>query len=254
MYEVLRRGRFHNLSIECQLELFDTMVKPILLYGSEVWGFSKNIKSLETVHLKFCKLLLNLKSSTPNYMVYGELDRIPVELDIKNRMVSFWTRLLSGKNTKYSYLSYKLLYKLSVEEKMDFAWLKYIRKIFDDTGFTYVWTSQNFGTSDWLLESIKQRLQDHFIQYWYTTIENSSKAINYRIFKDKFEFEQYFNILIDKDIYTFCKFRTANHKLPIETGRWNNTERENRICTKCNSGDLGDEYHYIMECKHFENY
>jgi hypothetical protein len=23
--------------------------------------------------LKFCKILLNLKSSTPNYMVYGEL-------------------------------------------------------------------------------------------------------------------------------------------------------------------------------------
>ena len=41
MYEVLKRGRTHNLSIECQLELFDKMVKPILLYGCEIWGFSK---------------------------------------------------------------------------------------------------------------------------------------------------------------------------------------------------------------------
>jgi hypothetical protein len=40
MFEVLKRGRTHNLSIECQLELFNKMVKPILLYGSEIWGFS----------------------------------------------------------------------------------------------------------------------------------------------------------------------------------------------------------------------
>jgi hypothetical protein len=38
MYEVLKRGRTHNLSVECKLELFDKMVKPILLYGSEIWG------------------------------------------------------------------------------------------------------------------------------------------------------------------------------------------------------------------------
>jgi hypothetical protein len=38
------------------------MVKPILLYGCEVWGFSNN-DIIEKVHLKFCKLLLHLKSS-----------------------------------------------------------------------------------------------------------------------------------------------------------------------------------------------
>ena len=45
MYEVLKRGRTLNLSVECQLEVFDNMIKPILLYGSDIWGFSKNIES-----------------------------------------------------------------------------------------------------------------------------------------------------------------------------------------------------------------
>ena len=40
MYEVIRRGKIHNLSIECLLDLFDKIVKPILLHGCEVWGFS----------------------------------------------------------------------------------------------------------------------------------------------------------------------------------------------------------------------
>jgi len=63
MFEVLKRGRTHNLSIECQLELFNKMVKPILLYGSEIWSF----QFLEKVQLSFCTLLLKLKTLTPSY-------------------------------------------------------------------------------------------------------------------------------------------------------------------------------------------
>ena len=58
-------GRKHNWSISCQLDLFDKVVKPILLYGCEVWGFG-NSEILERVQLKFCKLLLHLKTTTPN--------------------------------------------------------------------------------------------------------------------------------------------------------------------------------------------
>ena len=36
MYEVLRKVRVHNLSLKCQYDLFDKIVKPILLYGCEI--------------------------------------------------------------------------------------------------------------------------------------------------------------------------------------------------------------------------
>ena len=44
--------------------------------GIYEWGFSKN-EIIERVHLRFCKLLINFKTSTPSYMVYGELGRYP---------------------------------------------------------------------------------------------------------------------------------------------------------------------------------
>jgi hypothetical protein len=88
MYEVLGKGRIHNLSIKCQLDLFDKIVKPISLYGCEIWRFGKN-DIIERVHLTFCKLLLRLKVSTPNFMVYGELGSYPLEIDIKVRMISY---------------------------------------------------------------------------------------------------------------------------------------------------------------------
>jgi hypothetical protein len=69
MYEVVNKGRTHNLSMSYQFDLFDKLVKPILLYGCEIWGFGNN-DILEKVHLKFCKIILHLKITTPNCMIY----------------------------------------------------------------------------------------------------------------------------------------------------------------------------------------
>jgi hypothetical protein len=90
-YEVLKKGRLHNLSIKSQYDLFDKIVKPILLYGFEIWGFG-NIDIIERVHLKFCKLILNLKKSTPNFMIYGELGIYPMSVYIELRMINFWSK------------------------------------------------------------------------------------------------------------------------------------------------------------------
>ena len=47
--------------------------------------------------------------------------------------------------------------------------------------------------------------------------------------------------------YIVCTFRTVNHKLPIETGRYTRIPRNERVCKMCNSGQLGDEYHFSLE-------
>ena len=81
MYSLLKKCRRHNLSIECQLDMFDKAILPVLLYSSEIWGF-ENLDVLEKVHLRFCKLILNLKQTTPNSIIYGELGRFPISLTV----------------------------------------------------------------------------------------------------------------------------------------------------------------------------
>ena len=44
----------------------------------------------------------------------------------------------------------------------------------------------------------------------------------------------------------FCKFRCGGHRLPVETGRWHNASRADRLCHLCDSADIGDGFHYIM--------
>jgi hypothetical protein len=56
MYGAVRKIRQYDLSVEYQLDLFDKVVAPVLVYGCEVWRF-KNRDIIESVHLKFLKYI-----------------------------------------------------------------------------------------------------------------------------------------------------------------------------------------------------
>jgi hypothetical protein len=40
---------------------------------------------------------------------------------------------------------------------------------------------------------------------------------------------------------------TSSHKLSIETGRFCNTGKKERLCTHCKM-DIADEYHFVLAC------
>ena len=183
MYEVLKLGRIYSLSINCQLNLLDKMVKPILLYGCEIWGLG-NIEIIERVHIKFCKLLLQLQNSTPTYMIYGELGRYPIVLDVKIRILSFWSKLLFDKESKLSLIIYKLCFEMHTVNDANFPWLKNVHNIINECGLAYISNTQIFINSDWFTSLVKQTLKDQYNQLWHQQTENTAKALTYRLFKD----------------------------------------------------------------------
>ena len=98
IFALLRRNRQLDVPLDIQLELFDSLVSPILTYGCEVWGF-ENTNLIETIHLKYLKYSLSLKMSTPTCMALGETGRFPVSIHIITRVVSFWSRIIRTTNT-----------------------------------------------------------------------------------------------------------------------------------------------------------
>jgi hypothetical protein len=80
-------------SLLIQIYLFNKMVKPILLYGCEIWGFG-NLDIVERVQLKFLKHILCLKNNTSNIILYCEAGTKPLSIEIKAKMISFWAKLI----------------------------------------------------------------------------------------------------------------------------------------------------------------
>ena len=97
LYCVYKLARKETLPVDIQLLLFYSMIEPILIYGSEVWGY-ENLKFIEQIHLKYCKRVLQVRNTTPNFMVLGELGRFPIEVKVKLKMISFWSRLIVNQN------------------------------------------------------------------------------------------------------------------------------------------------------------
>ena len=73
-------------SLTCHL--FDSLVRPVTEYGSEVWGFT-HAEEIERVHRYFCTFSLGVPITTSNLASYGELRRTPLYVNRKLTMVKF---------------------------------------------------------------------------------------------------------------------------------------------------------------------
>ena len=71
-------GHYFRLYPEVTLHLFDTLIKPILLYPSDIWGCLNN--PIENTHMRFCKDISGDQRQTTNIGVLLELGRISIML------------------------------------------------------------------------------------------------------------------------------------------------------------------------------
>ena len=248
MYSLLSKSNLMNLPLDITCELFDSLVTPVLLYGCEIWGI-ESIAEIETFHVKFCKRILKLNKNTANCMALGELGRLKLKRIIDKRMISFWCKLVSPNDTKISSMLFKLSKEMYEAHVYEPKWLIYVKNVIDNCGFSNMWNiSDPVPNLKWLQSALHLKIDDMARQNWASDVTSNSLCVNYRIFKSECCYSQYLNILSNKDRISLCKFRCSNHKLAVNTGRYENINRNNRICTLCNSTDIGDEYHYIFSC------
>ena len=121
-----------------------------------------------------------------------------------------------------------------------------------NNGYGNVWNNQFNVNPKWISLSFKQKMKDQYMQQWTHNLSKSSSGNNYKLIKDSYEMNTYFKYLPNYYCKILTAFRTGNHRLPIEVGRWHSIPVPQRTCQLCNL-TIGDEFHYTLECKHFEN-
>ena len=97
MYTLLCNVRNIDFTPKTLCQLSDSFVGPIMCYSSEMWDFSKS-KKIELIHLKHCKQILDVKLSSSNAGVYGELARYHFYICRFVRIIKCWFKLLPTDN------------------------------------------------------------------------------------------------------------------------------------------------------------
>ena len=137
MHLLFMRANNVDLPIDLQLKLYDNTVLPILTYSSEINGYG-NLDIIERVHTEFLRKITKSRKSTPKYMLYAELGRHSIQIDVKVRMVSFWSSILNGNQSKLSFQTYMYMYK----SHHNYKWPNYIQSILSDCGMNFIWLQQ----------------------------------------------------------------------------------------------------------------
>ena len=157
-----RLNDFRNINPHEMMTLFNRYISPILNYGCEVWGFHK-APNIERVHLNFCKRILQVKRTTQNDFIYGELGRHPMCVCRQIKIIRYWLNIVSGK--KAPYVCALLLFQC---------------------GFGEAWYNQGVGDTEIFMNLFKQRVYDIYKQSWESRLRDSSRATFYRAIKDMY--------------------------------------------------------------------
>ena len=235
----------HCFNVETQLSVFDTYVNSILNYGSEVWGLHK-APDVEKVHSSFCKTLLGVKKSTTNDLVYFELGRLPLYISRKLRIIKYWLKLRKSENC---------ILKACLAQRIldNDEWIISIKNELNWLGLMYIFEG-NFVNENNVFFIIKSRFNDVYQQNMLSRIQNTTRGALYKHLVDNFTIQYYLQKSLNPTYRKYLsKFRLSAHSLNIEKGRYNNTNRRDRICTLCNSSDIEDEFHFILKRPIYNN-
>ena len=166
-------------------------------------------------------------------------------------MIGFWQRLINGKSEKISYKLDKILLALHTGDIFHSKWFLSIRNTLLECDKDLMWLSQVAPSN--IAKLVKTKLIENYKEVWKLSVYESPKCLNYRIYKETLQFENYFNVLPQDLASPLFHFRSLNHRFPIELGRFCGIRRDDRICELCSLNRIGDEYHYMLECSYFHD-
>ena len=199
------------------LNLFDSCIAPILLYGNEVWDPFMNFDwkrrdntQIDKIHTQFLKRLLGVNISTTNVLIRTELGRHSLQEQILARNIN--------------YIKY-------IESKDPQALVK------QSTNYEI----RHIGKRNPLYSLLKKYLT-HYGKHRSTRSQ-------------KLKFESYLTDVKNRKLRViFTKYRLSDHCLMIEKGRHKRSSvpREECFCSFCPS-TVENEIHFLTQCSAYKN-
>ena len=248
-----------NRCFSTYTHIFDSQVKPIMLYACEVWADSlkenktitENIQNnpIEKFQISVLKQLLGVHKKTSNIAVLLETGRHPVTLTVKRQAMKYFLRFSSIEHTRLLHTYYE-----SQKREQTGPYIKFIINTLDKTGLGNIWRTQlhentkNPKNQSTITRHISRRLRDISSQNILSNLASNGKLNFLQSLKTEHKIEPYLKIHNFEHRRAITKIRTSSHRLKIETGRWDKVDQENRICENCLLNKIEDESHFLFEC------
>lgn len=266
-FGIKRVINLHDLSVKGVTTLFDALVKPVALYGAQIWADKCSLASifkdakeledrisnntpasdrelfitssmkkisqdkLERLHLLTLKWTLGVHRKTSNLAVWGDSGRYPLAIEALQLAIDYFYRLDSLPTDSLTHLAFL------DQRSLNLSWYQTMSII----------TSSYNNESD----SSRCKMEQLFRNMWHQGISNSSKLSFYSSLKTSFCREAYLNLSNKKAREGISRLRASAHHLEIERGRYSDIPRHERLCKSCLATgihEVEDELHMLTTC------
>ena len=249
-FSMKRTVNIAALSARSLLILFDSLIKPIATYASQIWLPSTQLikairaegnisqvcskDQLEIVHLKMLKWMLGVHKKTSNIFCYGDSGRPPLALASISQGINYYRRILDLES--YNDENIPLVKHAFEEQKLlNLEW-------YETWSCFNTWNTndqQNYAAPghEPTPKVIQEMLIRRYINDWDSTRLKHRKLHFYNKIKTNFGEEAYLDnnsFQIRKHI---ARIRSSSHDLNIERGRYKTNLANNnlleRLCRFC---------------------
>ena len=257
----------NGASISVRQKLYNSTTKPIVLYCSEVWGgfdwnltgncavtrlLTDNTTPSECLFNRFCKQSLGISKYSSSLMAKAELGLVPMAVDILSNMLKFWHHL--QKLPDHSLAREALLSSQELDENGKISYVTRLKHVCEKLNCLDVLEySENPGEK---IRNFMSKLKDMYIDHFNRSLalnQDEENTRRYDIFQrthKNYRCASY--LLFLKNIQSrraITKLRLSVSPLPLSYLRYKNVKISERVCKVCNSNQIGDEFHAVIQCK-----
>jgi hypothetical protein len=172
-------------NIGTALKLFNSLIVPILMYGSEIWSpyFTKGLNEInfltlcenlpaEKVLLKFAKYILGVQRNATSSAVRGELGLFGLLTTFLVHAVKYWLRLKDSTSDKSSIVYEAFLTSKSL--KAENNWAKFMEKLLSTFGQEGCWDNPSSWHPTQITKHVRDSINSRFLSNWSSSIDLNS--------------------------------------------------------------------------------
>ena len=225
-------------------KLYDSCVKPIISYGSAIWGF-RSIEKCTLIQRRAIRYFLGVHRFAPIHGIEGDMGWVPIKICQNLEMLRFWNRVVSLPNHRLTKKIFDWDFGLCNRN-----WSYEVQELL--SGVDCMQTFMNREECD--LELMQNMFLNNETVKWDAMRHTKDKLRTYNMFKWTYETEEYVSSNIRKNVRSLIsQFRLGILPLQIEIGRYRGIPLEERTCSFCNNV-VEDEFHVLCKCPLYEEY
>ena len=230
--------------------MYDSLVAPVMDYSAEIWG-TKSYDCFNTTQNRAMRTFLGVPKCTPLPAIYGDMQWTTPHTRHQVAAVRYWIRLTHLPRSRITRRVFDWDHALALNGRR--CWNKDIRDILVQAGYEDIFnTASTEGISDQrILNNVRTKASQRCHEQRLQAAASMSRMVVYNATKTTYGTTEPYvasRIINRQQRSALGRLRGGTLPLAIETGRYRQIPQNDRICKSCDSQNIENEYHFILDC------